>query len=99
MENQENFAIPRISFHFFWFSKNFLEKQEILPMKDCVIFKENIYHFNSYIEIELNREEHEKDISMKWKEVVYKYVQTASNEVLILENTLTFFLKCFLHKL
>ena len=36
LENQENLDIPRISFHFFWFSKNFLEKQDIFPIKGCV---------------------------------------------------------------
>ena len=73
MENQENLVIPRISFHFLWFSKNFLEKQGILPIKGCVIFKENIYHFSSPEEIELNREEHEKESCIKRKEEVYKY--------------------------
>ena len=40
-----------------------MEKQEILPIKGCVIFKENIY-FSSSIEIELNREKHEKESCM-----------------------------------
>ena len=60
-ENQENLVISRISFHFFWFSKNFLKKQKSLPIGGCGIFKENIYHFSSLKKIELNREEHEKD--------------------------------------
>ena len=65
VENQENLVIPRISFNFLWFSKNFLEKQEILPVKGCVIFKENIDRFSGLKEIELDREEHEKESCMK----------------------------------